>query len=381
MSLRGSVAVVGISEITNADAVGFTPAGLMAETARRALAEAGIQKSQVDGLFTTTPYFYAPSLSFAEYFGIAPRYSDSSVLGGCSFEAYVGHAAAAIEAGLCDYALVTYGSTQRSDRGALVSGSEWSAYEAPYGMIHPISPIAMMANRHMHEFGTTQEQLAQVAVAARQWAMHNPAAPRHEAISVDDVLGSTMISTPLHKLDCCLVTDGGASLVLTSAERARDLAVDPVYVLGFGEASDHRNVTGMRDLTATRAADSVARAYAMAGVTPADISTAHVYDAFTISLMILLEDLGFCAKGEAGEFVASGAIAPGGSLPLNTNGGGLSYTHPGMLGLFLLTEAVRQLRGTAGARQVDGATLSLAHGMGFTLGGHASVVLGTAATL
>lgn len=379
--LRGEVAVVGIAELSG-PAAGRSPAGLMAEASRIALADANVRKDQIDGLFTTTPYYYAPSLTFAEYFGLAPRYSDSTVIGGCSFEAYVGHATAAIAAGLCDYALIAYGSTQRTDAGALVSGSEWTEWERPYGMLHPISPIGMIANRHMHEFGTTSEQFAEVAVAARAWSARNPRAPyRDRPLTVDDVLSSPLISSPVHKLDCCLVTDGAAALVLTSAERARDLRADPVHVLGFGEAADHRNITGMPDLTSTRASESAARAYAMAGVRPESIDVAEVYDAFTMSLLVLLEDLGFCAKGEGGPFVASGAIAPGGALPLNTNGGGLSFLHPGMLGAFLLTEAVQQLRGTAGERQVAGAATALAHGMGFTLGGHASVVLGTAGTV
>jgi acetyl-CoA acetyltransferase len=241
--------------------------------------------------------------------------------------------------------------------------------------------MGMIAHRHMHEFGTTSEQLAQAAVSARAWAQLNPAAPYQTPLTVDDVLSSPVISSPIHKLDCCLVTDGGAAIVVTSAERARDLPNPPIYVLGFGEAANHRNIVGMPDLTSTRASESAARAFAMAGVRPADVHTAHVYDAFTISLLILLEDLGFCAKGEGGPFIEAGSIGPGGSLPLNTNGGGLSYTHPGMLGLFLLTEAARQLRGAAGSRQVPGAALSLAHGMGLALGAHASVVLGNASAL
>jgi acetyl-CoA acetyltransferase len=242
--------------------------------------------------------------------------------------------------------------------------------------MHPISVIGMIAQRHMHEFGTTPEQLAAAAVAARAWALKNPRAPYPTPLAVEDVLASPLISSPLHKLDCCLVTDGGAALVLTSAERARDLKNPPIYVLGFGEAHDHRNIIGMGDLTSTRAVESAQRAYAMAGIEAKDVDTAHVYDAFTISLMILLEDLGFCAKGEAGPFVEGGAIAPGGELPLNTNGGGLSYTHPGMLGMFLLTEAVAQLRGQAGERQIADARTSLVHGMGLTLGAHATVMLG-----
>ncbi|GAA2089202.1 thiolase [Pseudolysinimonas kribbensis] len=379
--LRGEIAIVGIAELAE-PAGDRSPAGFMAEAARAAILDAGVRKDQIDGLFTTTPYYYAPSLTFAEYFGLTPRYSDSTVIGGCSFEAYLGHAAAAITAGLCDYALIAYGSTQRTDRGALMSGSEWLEYERPYGMLHPISPIGLIANRHMHEFGTTPEQFAQVAVAAREWSARNPRAPhRDRVLTVDDVLGSPMISTPVHRLDCCLVTDGAAALVVTSAERARDLPNDPVYVLGAGEAADHRNITGMPDLTTTRARDSARRAYEMAGLGPDDIDVAEVYDAFTMSLLVLLEDLGFCAKGEGGAFVESGAIRPGGALPLNTNGGGLSFVHPGMLGAFLLTEAVQQLRGSAGDRQVAGARTALAHGMGFTLGGHASVVLGGADAL
>ncbi|WP_207755431.1 acetyl-CoA acetyltransferase [Nonomuraea cypriaca] len=374
--MRGEVAIVGIAEVDTFQSDGRSPVGLMAEASRQAITEAGLILGDIDGLFTSSAYYSMPSLTFSEYVGLHPRYTDSTAVGGCSFEAHVGHAAAAIRAGLCDYALITYGSTQRSDKGKLVSTAEWSPYEQPYGMWHPISPMAMIAQRHMHQYGTTSEQLAEVAVAARQWALRNPAAPYQTPLTVDDVLSSPVISSPLHKFDCCLVTDGGAALVLTSAERARDLPATPIYVLGFGEAADHRNVTGMPDLTTTRAEESAARAYAMAGVRPSEVDTAHVYDAFTISLLILLEDLGFCAKGEGGAFAGSGAIAPGGSLPLNTNGGGLSYTHPGMLGLFLLTEAVRQLRGQAGDRQMPGAAISMVHGMGLTLGAHASVVLG-----
>lgn len=376
-SLRGRVAIVGIAELTG-PAAGRSPAGMMAEAARLAIADAGLRKDDIDGLFATTPYYYAPTLTFAEYFGLAPRYTDSTVLGGCSFEAYIGHAAAAIEAGLCDYALIAYGSTQRTDGRALVSGSEWLDYERPYGLMHPISPIAMIAARHMHRYGSTSEQFAHAAVAAREWSHLNPRAPyRDLPLTVDEVLTSPLISTPVHKLDCCLVTDGAAALVVTSAERARDAARDPAFVLGFGEASDHRNITGMADLTVTRAVDSSARAFDMAGLTPQDVDVAEVYDAFTMSLAILLEDIGFCAKGDGGAFLASGATRPGGTLPLNTNGGGLSFMHPGMLGAFLLTEAVQQLRGEAGARQVAKARTAVAHGMGFTLGGHATVVLGT----
>jgi acetyl-CoA acetyltransferase len=377
VTIRGRTAIVGIAEVDTFESRGRSPAGLAAAASKRALDDAGLTLSDVDGLFTTSSYYSMPTLTMSEYLGIRPRYADSTALGGCSFIAYLGHAAAAIEAGLCDVALVCYGSTQRSDRGKLVSNAEGLAYEKPYGLLHPVGSFGLIAHRHMARYGTTSEQLAQVAVAARNWALLNPAAPYPKPLTVDDVLSSTPIASPLHKLDCCLVTDGGAAVVLTSAARARDLARPPVYLLGTGEASNHRNISQMPDLTTTEATSSAARAMRMAGVSHADIDTAHVYDAFTISLLILLEDLGFCAKGEGGPFVADGNIAPGGSLALNTNGGGLSYTHPGMLGLFLITEAVRQLRGEAGARQQPDAGVSLVHGMGLTLAAHATAVLGS----
>ena len=377
MSLRGRTAIVSAVEVDPFQSQGRSPAGLMGEAARRALAEAGLTKDDVDGLFTASSYFAMPALTAAEYLGIRPSYTDSSAMGGTSFISHVGHAAAAIEAGLCSVALIVYGSTQRSDAGKLASLAEWSPYEQPYGLMHPISSFGLIAQRHMHEFGTTSEQLAQVAVSAREWSLRNPSAPYRTPLTVEEVLSSRMLSTPLHKLDCCLVTDGGAAIVLTSAERARELTPKPVYVLGVGEGINHRNITGMPDLTSTVAADSSARALAMAGRAVADVDTAHLYDAFTISLLMLLEDIGFVKKGEGGPFVESGGIAPGGQIAVNPNGGGLSYTHPGMLGMFLLTEAVAQLRGETGERQVPGATTALVHGMGLTLAAHSTAVLST----
>jgi acetyl-CoA acetyltransferase len=377
MSLRGRAAIVAAVEVDTFQSQGRSPAGLMGEATRRAVTEAGLTKGDIDGLFTASSYFAMPALTAAEYLGIRPTYTDSSAIGGGSFVSHVAHAAAAIEAGLCSVALVTYGSTQRSDKGKLASLAEWSAYEQPYGLMHPISSFGLIAQRHMHEFGTTSEQLAEVAVSARAWSLKHPNAPYPKPLTVDDVLSSPMLSTPLHKLDCCLVTDGGGAVIVTSADRARDLARTPVYVLGVGEALNHRNIIGMPDLTSTVAAESSARAFAMAGRGPAEMDTAHLYDAFTISVLILLEDLGFVPKGEAGPWVQSGAIAPGGTLPVNTNGGGLSYTHPGMLGMFLLTEAVAQLRGDAGDRQIPHARTSVVHGMGLTLAAHATAVLST----
>jgi acetyl-CoA acetyltransferase len=380
MSISGRTAIVGASEVDTFQTSGRSPVGLMAVAAKRALDDAGLTVADVDGLFTSSSYYAMPTLTLGEYLGVRPRFVDSTGIGGCSFIAHLAHAAAAIEAGLCEVALVAYGSTQRSDRGKLVSMAEWLPYEQPYGLIHPVSAFGMIAHRHMAEYGTTSEQLAQVAVSAREWALRTPDAPYREPLTVDDVLSSPMIASPLHKLDCCLVTDGGGAVVVTSAERARDLRADPVYLVGAGEAQNHRHVSQMPNLTATAAADSAARAFAMAGVDHGAVDTVHLYDAFTISLLILLEDLGFCPKGEGGAFVGEGRIGPGGSLPVNTNGGGLSYCHPGMLGMFLLVEAVRQLRGQAGDRQVPGARVSLVHGMGMTLAAHATAILATEPT-
>lgn len=375
MSIRGRSAIVGIAEVDTFKTEGRSPSGLAAVAAREAVRDAGLEFGDIDGLFTSSAYYSMPTLTIGEYLGLNPRFVDSTSIGGCSFISHVAHATAAIEAGLCEVALVLYGSTQRSDRGKLVSNAEWSTYEQPYGLIHPLSSIGMIANRHMHEYGTTSEHLAEVAVSARKWAQLNPNAPYPKELTVEEVLESQVITSPLHKLDCCLVTDGGAALVLTSAERARDLRDDPIYLMGAGEAQNHRNILQMDDLTTTRAGESAKRAMDIAQVGLPDIDTVHVYDAFTITLMILLEDLGFCAKGEGGPFIADGNIAPGGTVPVNTNGGGMSFCHPGMLSMFLLVEAVRQLRGTAGERQIPGARRSLVHGMGLTLAAHATAVL------
>jgi acetyl-CoA acetyltransferase len=375
MSIRGTAAIVGAAQVDTRKTDGRSPVGLMAVAVKRALDDAGLTLADVDGLFSSSSYYAFPTLTLGEYLGVHPRFVDSTALGGCSFIAQLGHAAAAIEAGLCEVAVIAYGSTQRTDAGKLVSMAEQSAYELPYGLIHPIGAFGMVAQRHMAQYGTTSEQLAELAVSARQWAMLTDDAPYPTPLTVDEVLASPVIASPLHKLDCCLVTDGGGAVVLTSAERARDLRRNPVYLLGSGEAQNHRNISQMPDLTTTEARSSSRRALEMAGVTLGEIDTVHVYDAFTISLLVLLEDLGFCEKGEGGAFVEGGRVAPGGQLALNTNGAGLSYVHPGMLGMFLIVEAVQQLRGSAGRRQIDGAKLSLVHGMGLTLAAHATAVL------
>lgn len=380
--LRGKVAVVGVGEAgIGAAAPGLTPLDLIGQATATALADAGLQKADVDGLFSASAYYFFSTISVGEYLGIRPRYSDATNLGGSSFISHLHHAAAAIEAGLCDVALIVYGSTQRADGGRLVSGAETLAYEQPYRPRYPVSMYALAASRHMYQYGTTREQMAEVAVAARQWANLNPQAFARGPLTIADVLSSRMLSDPLTIRDCCLVTDGAGAVIITSAERARDLRRPPAFLLGAGEAHWHRHISQMPDLTVTAAVDSGARAFAMAGITPADVDVVELYDAFTINTILFLEDLGFCAKGEGGAFVADGNIAPGGSLPVNTNGGGLSYCHPGMYGIFALIEAVRQIRGECGDRQQPKVEIALAHGNGGVLSGQVTAILGSAAAL
>ena len=379
---RGACAIAGVAESDLGEvAAGLSPLDLMGQAAQRALADAGLSLRDVDGLFATTSQSRMPTLALAEYLGIRPRYHDGTNIGGCSFMSMVAHAQAAIEAGLCEVALIAYASTQRSLGRANVAAPDVNPYESPYRPLYTASSYALAASRHMHEHGTTREQLAQVAVAAREWALLNPQAWEKEPLTVADVLGSRMVSTPLTVRDCCLVTDGGGAMIVTSAERAKTLRKRPAYVLGVGEDLGHYSISNMPDLTVTGAVRSGAAAYAMAGLRPADIDVVQVYDAFTITTLLFLEDLGFCPKGEGGRFVADGAIAPGGRLPVNTSGGGLSYCHPGMFGIFVLIEAVRQLRGEAGRRQVAGCETAIAHGNGGTLSAQSTVILGTQATL
>ena len=316
------------------------------------------------------------TLNLGEYLGIAPRYSDSTQVGGSSFIAHLQHAQAAIAAGLCEVALIAYGSTQRSVGRSSASVQEVSPWEAPYRPMLPVTGYALAASRHFHEFGTTREQLAEVAVAARAWAALNPKAWSRDPLTVDDVLASPLVCDPLSVRDCCLVTDGGAAAVVTTVERAASLRTAPVPILGVGEAHSHRHITGMPDLTTTAAAESGRRAFQAAGLGPQDVDVTQLYDAFTITPVLFLEDLGFCAKGEGGAFVEGGRIAPGGDFPLNTNGGGLSYCHPGMYGLLLVVEAVRQLRGECGERQVDGCEVALVHGNGGVLSSQCTALLG-----
>ncbi len=380
MTARAVIGGVAESDL-GAVALGTRPEDLMGQAAVAALRECGLGLGDVDGLFAAASQLNMPTLSAGEYLGIRPRYSDATQMGGSSFVAHLNHAAGAIEAGLCEVALIVYGSTQRLVGRAGASVQELDPYEAPYEPLNPVTSYALAASRHMHEFGTTPEQLAEVAVSARRWARLNPKGWSREALTIQDVLAAPRVSDPLGVRDCCLVTDGGAAAVVVSAERAASLATPPVTLLGAAEAHSHRHVSQMPDLVRTAAAESGPRAFAQAGLTPAEVDLLMLYDAFTITPILFLEDLGFCAKGEGGAFVAGGRTAPGGPVPMNTNGGGLSYCHPGMYGLLLVVEAVRQLRGEAGERQVAGAEVALVHGNGGVLSSQCTALLGGPATL
>ena len=379
---RGGAAIVGAAESDLGHvADGLNPIDLMAQGIARALNDCGLRLKDVDGLFCATTQSRTSGLNLSEYLGISPAYIDTTILGGSSFEFHVAHAAAALQLGLCQVAVIAYGSTQRSVGRRQASVREVNPYETPYRPFLPSSAYALAASRHMHEFGTTREQMAEVAVAARQWALLNPAAWERKPLTVPEVLGARMVSYPFTVRDICLVTDGGGAIILTTPERARSLKKPPVYVLGVGSAITHANISSMPDLTMTGAIASGHEAYAMAGLAAKDIDVVELYDAFTINPILFLEDLGFCPKGEGGRFVSGGRIAPGGSLPVNTNGGGLSYCHPGMYGLLVLIEAVRQLRGECGARQVPGAATAIAHGNGGVLSSQSTVILGAQATV
>ena len=379
---RGSVAVVGAAESDLGQVAPHTsPLDMMAQATLRALDDCGLKLSDIDGIFSATSQVRLSSLALAEYFRLKPNYFDGTIIGGSSFMSHVAHAQGAIQAGLCEVALITYGSTQRSVSRAAASPREYNYYETPYKPVLPASAYALAAARHMHEFGTTREQLAEVAVAARKWALMNPVAWEKEPLTVEQVLKSRMVSYPLTVRDCCLVTDGGGAIILTSAARAKTLRKKPVYVLGVGEAIGHFTISNMPNLTLTAAAESGPKAFGMAGLKPTDVDMLSLYDAFTITPILFLEDLGFCPKGEGGRFVSGGSIAPGGKLAVNTSGGGLSYCHPGMYGLLVMIEAIRQVRGECGQRQVRDCEISLAHGNGGVLSSQCTVLFGSDATL
>jgi acetyl-CoA acetyltransferase len=379
---RGSAAIVGVAESDlGAVAKEMSPIDLMAQGTQRALADCGLHLRDVDGLICATTQSRTSGLALSEYLGISPAYIDTTILGGSSFMFHVAHAQAALRLGLCKVAVITYGSTQRTVGRRHASVREYNPYETPFRPFLPATAYALAASRHMHQYGTTREQLAAVAVAAREWALLNPAAWEKKPLTIDEVLSARMVSYPLTVRDCCLITDGGGAVIMTTAERARSLKQPPVYVLGCGQAITHANISSMPDLTVTGALQSGRAAYEMARLAPGDIDVVELYDAFTINTILFLEDLGFCPKGEGGRFVCDGRIAPGGGLPVNTNGGGLSYCHPGMYGLFLLIEAARQLRRECGPRQITDCETAIAHGNGGVLSSQSTVILGTDATI
>jgi len=405
-TIRGKAAIAGVADAASPTGdLELHGRALEAAMVREALDDAGLGPGDVDGLFAA-----GEAMGLAEFLGMRPRWLDSTMTGGSSFEFHVQHAATAIALGLCDVAVSVYASTPHSDgkRAAAARGSggggpggsgpggfgggpggAWRppgpypamAWEMPYGLRMPIGAYALAASRHMSEFGSTAEQLAQIAVSTREWATRNPRARFQQPLTVDEVLASELICSPLHKLDCCLRTDGAGAFVMTSAERARDLAKPPVYVLGAGSGVSHSIISQMPDLTTTATTVSGPIAFEMAGIDHGDVDLLMLYDSFTITTLLLVEDLGFCKKGEGGSFVEDGKLGPGGSLPTNTNGGGLSYTHPGMYGMFLVVEAARQLRGEAGDRQLPRCDVAVASGSGGVLSAMSTCVLGSEAAL
>ena len=379
MTRRVAVAGVALSEVGRADH--STPYALVAQAARRALADAGLQPADVDGL-CSTGLGIMPPIEVGEYMGLRPRWVDSTGVGGASWEVMAAHAADAISAGHADVVLLSYGSTARADlrRGLRTASLDWGSrgplqWEAPYGHTL-ISKYAMAARRHMHEYGTTIEQLAEIAVSARFNAASNPEAYYRDPITIEDVVSGPMMADPFTKLQCCIRSDGGAAAVLVAEDRVADLPKAPVWVLGTGEHTTHMSISQWDDFTTGPAAVSGRLAFERAGMTPADIDVCELYDAFTYMLLITLEDLGFCPKGEGGPFVEDGRLRLGGALPTNTDGGGLSACHPGQRGLFLIVEAVRQLRGEAGPRQVAGAETACVSGTGGWFCSSGTMILG-----
>jgi acetyl-CoA acetyltransferase len=376
------VAIVGaaLSDIGRVDTK--TPYELHFQATTRALADAGLTKDDVDGFASSGTGLLAP-VEIAEYLGLRPTWADGTGVGGSTWEFMVGHAAAAIAEGQAEVVVLVYGSTARADLKARRRSANLSfgargpvQFDVPFGHTL-ISKYAMAARRHMYEYGTTIEQLAEIAVSTRYNAGFNPDAYYRDPITIDDVQSSRMMADPLTKLHCCIRSDGGGAVVLTSEERARDLPKAPIWVLGQGEATDHTTMSEWEDFTVSPALRSGQLAFERAGVTPAEIDLCQIYDAFTPMVLLTFEALGFCGKGEGGPFVEDGKMRVGGALPTNTDGGGLSHCHPGMRGMFLLVEAVRQMRREAHGRQVEQADLCCVHGTGGWFSSASTVILGT----
>jgi acetyl-CoA acetyltransferase len=389
-NLRGKTAVVGLAESGCGMASGWSAMEIMANSVHDALDDAGIKLNEVDGVFAATAFHSMAAMSLSEYLGLKPIFADGSQIGGSSFLSHILTAALALDAGLINVAVVAYGSNQKSI-GGFKTISEAMPYEAQYEPRMPVTAYALAAKRYMHEFGASREDLANVAVSARDWALLNPRAYTYDKgpLTVDDVLSARPIVDPLGKLDCCLVTDGGAAVIMTRSDRAKDTKNTPIYLLGAAMEHHHRMVSEMPDLVRTSAIDSSQRAFKMSSYKATDMDTIQLYDAFTINTLLFLEDLGFCKKGEAIELVKNNNIGPSGSLKVNTNGGGLSCVHPGMYGLFVTLEAIRQLRNSAGDNVgersgggwIDNAKLSVAHGNGGVLSSQVTNVWGVSETL
>ena len=376
--LSRSVAIVGVAE---SDEIGRVEnkSNLQhhAEAAYNALEDAGMSIKDVDGLLTAG----TSTLNTAEYLGIHPTYTDTTAVGGSSFVIHIAHAMAAINAGYCEVALVTHGEAGRSarDRTGGNASDPGPQFELPYGFIGAPINYALTCTRYMHEYGEdrTRQAMAEIAVATRKWALMNPKAYMKDPMSFDDYHNSRWISWPFHLLDCCLVTDAGGAYVVTTPERARDLKKKPVWVMSAAEGHDHGMVSQMPDFTRTFARETGPAALQRAGITHDDLDLTMIYDSFTYTVLVTLESLGFCGPGEGPDFVKDQRTAPGGDFAMNTSGGGLSYTHSGMYGMFLVLEAVRQLRGECGERQLDNPRTALINGTGGSLSSTATVILGT----
>ena len=375
-----SIAVVGAAETTRLGKIPDTSViGLHADAALNALADCGLKPSDIDGVATAGE----SPVAIAHYLGITPTWTDGTAVGGCSFMLHVRHAAAAINEGLCTTVLITHGESGRSRVGSSGFGRSPSSlmgqFEMPYGVTSPPTMFTIPALRYMKTYGYTEEDLAMVAVIQREWAAKNPRASFKDPITVDDVLNSPVIAWPFRMLMCCLVTDGGGALILTSAERAKDFPTKPVYILGTGESVETPMVSQMEDFNSSRAFRvSGKKAFAEAGISHADVDHLMIYDAFAHLPLYGLEDLGFCQPGEAARFIRERNTAPGGRLPLNTNGGGLSYMHSGMYGMYALQESVRQMRGIAPA-QVPGAKIAVSHGVGGMFAASGTIIFGNEA--
>jgi acetyl-CoA acetyltransferase len=371
-----SIAIVGAAETTEMGRIpGLSQIGLHADAALNAMQDCRLTPADIDGVATAgeTP------TTVAHYLGITPKWVDGTAVGGCSFMIHVRHAAAALESGLCRTVLITHGESGRSgiarSRPATSPGSLAGQFEAPYGPMGPPTLFTIPVLRYMKTYGLTHEQLAMVAVIQREWAAKNPRATFKDPVTVEDVLSSRMIAYPFRLLQCCLVTDGGGALILTTAERARDFPTKPVYLLGTGESVETPMISQMADFTSSRAFRVAgAKAFEESGIIHSDVDHLMIYDAFAHLPIYGLEDLGFCKPGEAASFIWERNTAPGGRLPLNTNGGGLSYMHSGMYGMYALQESVRQMRGTAPA-QVPGARISVCHGVGGMFAASGTIIM------